>query len=191
MSGYLARLKSLNSEKHAPKPLQKLQEAPSEFPETTTLGTAITAKSPFYSFCSSQGGHSQKIESSEPECFCDAAGLAVICYTPAGVAITVQARDEAHAEQLRIWNPKPARAKLAPFRCADCQHAKPTGHPGLIDCTASVPAPGNCGPFRWWADDSHDCRTFTEPKTTKRSAERPQNIENGGSTALEGAYLGA
>lgn len=40
----LDRLKGMNSGKHAPKELQKLQEAP------------------FYSFCSSQGGHFQKID---------------------------------------------------------------------------------------------------------------------------------
>lgn len=62
MTGYLARLKVLDSGKHATKALQKLQKAPAEFPETATLGTAKTAKSPFYSFCSSDDGHFRKID---------------------------------------------------------------------------------------------------------------------------------
>jgi len=89
-------------------------------------------------------------------------GQAVTVHTPAGVALTVEARDPAHAEQLRAWNPRPAPApKAGPVRCHDCRHATPTGHPALIDCAANVPAPGACGPVRWWADDYHHCQAFT------------------------------
>ena len=38
----------------------------------------------------------------------ETAGLTVVCYTPLGEEITVQARDPAHAERLRLWNPPPA-----------------------------------------------------------------------------------
>jgi len=158
MTGYLAQLKSLNSEKHPHGALQKLQEAPHVFPETPTLGTAKTAKSPFYSFCSSQDGHFQKNESAESECFCAATGLAVAVFTPMGAPLTIQARDADHAEQLRLWNPKPpAQTRPAQVRCCDCRHATPTGHPVLIDCAAERPAPGNCGPFRWWGQNWHEC----------------------------------
>lgn len=86
-------------------------------------------------------------------------GLAVTVHTPAGTLVTVHARDEAHAEQIRRWNPKPP-ARPAQARCRDCRHATGTGHPSLIDCAAGVRAPGNCGPVRWWADDPHHCQEF-------------------------------
>jgi len=38
------------------------------------------------------------------------AALAVECWTPAGGVVIAQARDQAHAEQLRQWNPRPAPA---------------------------------------------------------------------------------
>jgi hypothetical protein len=34
-------------------------------------------------------------------------GLAVTVFTPLGVALTVEAKDADHAEQLRQWNPQP------------------------------------------------------------------------------------
>ncbi|MDD5036674.1 MAG: hypothetical protein PHE55_18195 [Methylococcaceae bacterium] len=63
MMDYLDRLKNLDFEKQAPKELQKPQKAPYDFSEMPTLDTALTAKSPFYSFCSTHGGHFQKIDS--------------------------------------------------------------------------------------------------------------------------------
>jgi hypothetical protein len=90
------------------------------------------------------------------------AGVEVVAYTPMGVPLRILAANAAHAAWIQRMNPKPAQPlKAVPVRCADCGHAMPTSHAGLIDCRAEMPAPGSCGPFRWWADDSHNCQTFT------------------------------
>ena len=85
--------------------------------------------------------------------------LIVTVHPPAGAAMTVQAADAGHAEFLRCVNPPPRPAPAAVL-CRDCRHAQPTCHPVLVDCQAEAPAPGNCGPFRWWGDDRHPCKQF-------------------------------
>ncbi len=53
-----------------------------------------------------------------------------------------------------------AKTACGQVRCIDCQHAEPTGHAALIDCSAKVQAPGNCGPYQWWMTDRHLCDKF-------------------------------
>ena len=97
----------------------------------------------------------------------------VIAFTPLGEPITVKARDAGHAEQIRRVNPAPdtqgARdhptaeeptTHAAMVRCCACLHALTTAHPVLVDCGRQQPAPGSCGPFRWWGNDFHVCNEF-------------------------------
>ena len=52
------------------------------------------------------------------------------------------------------------RAMPMEVRCIDCKHAEPTSHAAMIDCSARVQAPGNCGPYQWWMTDRHHCDKF-------------------------------
>jgi hypothetical protein len=107
----------------------------------------------------------------------DAAPFPITIHTPMGGAVTVMARDEAHADWLRRMNPPPpdgftpiegrptpnappAPAIPKPVRCRDCIHAQATTHPVMLDCAMKIPAPGSCGPYRRWGDDLHCCGLF-------------------------------
>lgn len=104
---YLERLKAANPEKQATKLLQKVQEAP------------------FDSFCSSHTVHFPENE-----------GLPVVCYTPAGNTMMVQAMNAEHAEWLQRMNPKPTTQVLVMDslgiiddrqHCADCANLSQAG----------------------------------------------------------------
>lgn len=90
--------------------------------------------------------------------------MAVVVHTPAGHPVLVWAESSEHAKRLQAWSPAPqntSQESLAtmPVRCCDCAHAHPVA-PGMIDCAREIPAPGACGPYRWWATDVHTCAVF-------------------------------
>ena len=104
----------------------------------------------------------------------------VICWTPIGEAFSVKAKNPAHAEKLKQWNPRPLGAQVPqnnevspitdrlinetdnPVRCEACQHAKKTDHGALVTCAKGRQRLGGCS--SWWALDTHLCNEFKAAK---------------------------
>lgn len=79
-------------------------------------------------------------------------------WTPSAITLTVEARDQEHADWLRKVNPKPEPTTYSDkVMCQDCQHAIATTHPMLIRCGVGVPSGGAAG---WWRADRHPCDLF-------------------------------
>lgn len=102
--------------------------------------------------------------------------LLVTCWTPAGNPVVVRAESPEHDAKLRADNPspvptdegiQPSRAGGDPqlsqnrgsVRCLDCQHAKPTPHPAILECGEGVDSGNPIG--GWWNTDEHICERFS------------------------------